>query len=365
MRDVVAPFVATRAALLAVALTAVALIAPGRTWCAPHCVLSSVPLLNALTRWDGGAYLSVARDGYSFPPDAQSNVAFAPLLPLLMRGLAQLTGRTDDDALIAAGLVVVNLALLVALVYLVALGRSEVGDAGARRAALYLLVFPTTVFLSALYGESLFLAGACGAMVEARHGRWWRAGALGALGALARPFGFVMAVPLAVEMFLARKGGRIRRVDALAATLPVVALAAWQAYLWRLFGDPFVYLAAQRTFEREPATPIGAIADLFDPRVYGDPWLVAGSVIGMTALVALSWRLLRPSTATAGTVLLVATASSGTLVSFPRYALALFPAFLVLGALGAHRGVHLGYLIAAGILGVLLTAMFASWYWVA
>lgn len=365
VRDVIAPFVVTRAALIAIALSAAALIPYGRTWCEPHCDLSSSPLLNAASRWDGGEYLSVARDGYSYEPGTLSNVAFAPLLPLLMRGFAQIAGRTDGDALIAAGLIVVNAALLVALVYLVALGGAEVGAAAARRAALYLLVFPTTIFLSALYAESLFLAAASGALFEARQGRWWRAGALGALGALARPFGFVMAVPLAVEMLVARSRAPVRRVDVLALLLPVAAFVGWQAYLYRLFGDPLVYFAAQRTFRRELSAPLGAIGDLFDPRVYGDPWLVAASVLLMTALIVASWRVLRPGTATAGTVLLAATLSSGTFVSFPRYALALFPAFLVLGTLGERRAVHVAYLIAAGIISVLLAAMFASWFWVA
>jgi hypothetical protein len=65
-----------------------------------------------------------------------------------------------------------------------------------------------------------------------------------------------------------------------------------------------------------------------------------------------------------GTVLVVAALSSGTVTSFPRYALAIFPAFLALGALGRRRGVHLGYLAGATALAVTLTAMFASWFWI-
>ncbi len=357
-RELLAPFIVTRTALIAVAVLASVLVPYGRHWCEPRCDLSTVPLLNALSRWDGGEYLSVARDGYSFSPDRPSNVAFAPLLPMVMRAGASLAGRGDDDALIAVGLVAVNAALLGALAYLLALGRLEVGDAAARRAVVYLLVFPTAIFLSALYAESLFLFFGIGAALEARRRRWWRAGVLGALAAIARPFGVVLALPIAVEML----AGRPRRRDVAAAALPLVSFAAWQSWLSARFGDPFVYLAAQRSYLREVSGPVGTIADL---AAYPFPWIIAACLILVTVLVAASWRVLRPSTAALATALFAVSLSSGTLMSFPRYALAIFPAFLVLGAFGAHRAVHISYLVAATITAVLLAAMYASWSWVA
>src|SRR4051812_29604198 len=38
-----------------------------------------------LNRWDVGWYGRVALDGYSYIPGAESNVAFFPLFPLLLR----------------------------------------------------------------------------------------------------------------------------------------------------------------------------------------------------------------------------------------------------------------------------------------
>jgi hypothetical protein len=359
-RDLLAAFALTRGALVAIAVLSAATIPYGIA-CAP-CDLSSVPILNALGRWDAGFYLSIARDGYSFEPDARSNVAFAPLLPLLMRTLAAAVGRSDDDALLAAGILVSNVALVLAIVALAELGRDETDAPSAKRAAFYLLVFPTTIFLSTVYPASLFIAAGAGSLVAARRGRWWWAGAFAALGALARPFGAVLVVPLAVEWAL---GGRaIRRWDALALGIPLVAFAGWAAYLYRLSGDPLLFLTAQRAFGRRAAPPWEGIQGLFDPAQYGSPWIVLATFAAMAALVALSWRSLRPATATCATVLLLATASSGTLTSFPRYALEIFPAFLVLGALGRDRRLHLAYVCAATVLAALLTAMFAAWYWI-
>ena len=87
------PFAITRAALLAVALLAASML-PAGVQCRP-CDLSSVPSLNALSRWDGEGYLSVARDGYVVEPGVRSNLAFSPLLPTLMRGGAALVGRSE------------------------------------------------------------------------------------------------------------------------------------------------------------------------------------------------------------------------------------------------------------------------------
>src|SRR5262245_34525985 len=44
-------------------------------------------LVHSLDRWDAGWYLGIAREGYSVDVDApgQANIAFYPLLPLLMK----------------------------------------------------------------------------------------------------------------------------------------------------------------------------------------------------------------------------------------------------------------------------------------
>lgn len=331
--------------------------------CRP-CDLSSSALLTAFSRWDSRWYLSIARDGYSYSPSAQSNVTFSPLLPMLMRGLAGATGRVDDDTLLLAGLVVANVALIVGLAYLVALARLELDERAAQRSALYLLIFPTTVFLSAVYPESLFLACAVATVLEARRGRWWLAGTFAALGTLARPFGIVLVIPLAVQIVADRARGPLRPAHVSGILLPVVAFLTWQAYLYRVSGDALVFLHGELQWSQRPTVPVRSITDLLDPAVYGDPWIVAGALILMTICVALSWRLLHPATAAYGAAMLLAVVSSGTLTSFPRYALAIFPAFLVLGALGRRRPVHLGYVGTAGALSIVLTAMFATWYWI-
>ena len=62
-------------------------------------------------------------------------------------------------------------------------------------------------------------------------------------------------------------------------------------------------------------------------------------------------------------VFLLAAVSSGTLTSLLRYALAIFPAFIVLATVRSPW-VRRIYLLAAGVSAVLFSAMFALWYWI-
>ena len=77
-------------------------------------------------------------------------------------------------------------------------GPHETNGAG-RRASLYLLFFPTAVFLVAPYSESLFLAGAIPAFYYARRKRWIMAGMFAAVAMGARAAGIFLLFGLLVE----------------------------------------------------------------------------------------------------------------------------------------------------------------------
>lgn len=332
---------------------------PIATPCAERCHLSAIPILDAASRWDGGWYLGIAQDGYGHVDDGQTDLAFFPLYPALMRALGTLAGGTDD-AYLAAGVLVSNAALLVAVVLLARLVALDHGPAAGTGAVALLLVFPTTVILSAVYAESLFLVCAVGALYLARTGRFAAAGVAGALAALTRPFGVLVVVPLAVE-YAAR--GRRDALSAAVLALPPLAFAAWMAALWRMTGDPLAFFSAQAAYGRRAAVPFQAFTDLFDPATYGNPFFIIGFGAVVAALVIVSWRTLRPSLAAYGTVFFLAALSSGTLTSFLRYALAIFTAFVAL-AVVPSPWLRRAYVVAAGASAVVFTAMFALWYWI-
>ena len=355
-RSVLAPFVLSRVLTAIVALAAISLF-PSPTTCPDVCHPSTNPLLDAATRWDAKAYVDIAHDGYGAVP---ANNAYFPLYPLLMRLLATLLGG-GDDAYLLAGLLISNLALLVALAYLTRLVAIDHDVAAGPRAALYLLVFPTSVFLSVVYPESLLIALTLGAVYHARRAEWLPAGVLGVLAALTRPFiGAAVALPIAVEAFQ-RSGPRAAMASAAPAA---VALFAWMGVLWRVTGDPKAVLTAEANWGVGPSVPFRAFTDLFDPNVYGFPYIVLGSTLFIGVLVAISWRLLRPSLAAYATVVFLISVATGSLTSSPRYYLAVFPAFMGLGIVA--RGWFGRAYVAIGVaIGAIFTAMYALWYWVA
>jgi hypothetical protein len=353
-RAVIVPFLLTRALVVAVALAATAFV-PLSAVCRNACHASSIPLLDVASRWDADPYLVIARDGYH--ADAPSHVAYFPLYPFLMRIAAGLFG--GDDAYLAAGVVISNLALFAAVVYLARSVMLDHDTPTATRSAVYLLVFPTTVFLSAVYAESLFLALAIAATYHARRREWLLAGALAALAALTRPFGAVVALPLAMEAL--RRPVAIR---GLAATLLAPAtFFAWLAVLWLITGDPRALLTAQAQWGTRPGLSLQVFADLFDPAVYSFPYFVLAFTVFIGALVVISWRVLRPSLAAFGTVVFLVAISTGSLTSAPRYYLAVFPAFIALAVI-APAWLGRMYVAASVAIGALLTAMFAQWYWI-
>ncbi|MGI8436167.1 MAG: mannosyltransferase family protein, partial [Chthoniobacterales bacterium] len=168
-REIVAPWLISRLALILVAWLAMYLLqhmprpgaweigAAGQVEPIPGAVSLRNPLVNMWSRWDAGWYHNVAEHGYNFSPDKPSNVAFFPVYPMLLRATHAVVHSRKAIWWLVCGIIVSNAALLGCLIYLFLLARLEFDEETARRAVLYLLIFPTTLFLSAVYSESVFL----------------------------------------------------------------------------------------------------------------------------------------------------------------------------------------------------------------
>jgi Mannosyltransferase (PIG-V) len=354
-RAVLLPYVVTRALLLGAALSA-ARVLPFNVLYPGYPAVNPTPFewVNVLSRWDGAWYVGIARDGYSYQAGEQSNIAFWPLLPMLMRLIAAPAGA-DTVSLYVAGVLLSNLALLVALGLLVALLREPLGQAPAERTALYLLVFPTTFFLSALYPHALFLALVLAALHLGRRRRWWLAGLLAAAAAVARPYGAVAVVPLAWEYLQRVRRGQQRAGLALGSlALAPLALAGWTGYLWSLTGGPAGLAAAAVVWDRYPIPPWAAAQRLL--AVARLEWSVAGPnpvvdgglALLFVPLVVASWRRGIPALAAFGSALLGVLLSASQLLSVSRYLLEVVPAFVVLAQWGSLKLVHRLYLVVGG-----------------
>ncbi|KAE8879388.1 hypothetical protein PF005_g7481 [Phytophthora fragariae] len=156
--------VATRACVMLVALATAAVVTPYDT--SSHLQTGGSPLA-ALSNWDGVYFSHIARSGYDF----EHFHAFFPLYPLLARWLARLLPLDEASAVVASGWMISNVSFVLAALFLYRLGRVVLRDeVVARRAAYLFCVAPSSIFMSAVYSESLMcLLSFSGLYFLARH----------------------------------------------------------------------------------------------------------------------------------------------------------------------------------------------------
>jgi Mannosyltransferase (PIG-V) len=367
--DVLATFVSTRIGLTIVGIVAVAVLPAG------HPTVLSPPTgilpIDVWTRWDGPFYVNIAAAGYDARPPLP-NIVFFPLYPALIRVIAAIAGDGSLRFWVAA-LSVSLVSLVVAVAYLIALVRIDFSERVARRAAIFLLVFPTSLFLSATYPESLFLALSVASFYYARRERWWLVGLLGCAASLTRPYGALLAIPLAFEYLLQRDFDLRRvRLGFLWIGLIPLGLAFFLGYIAWKFQDPGVMGAAQEIWGRGFVPPWEVLAKYVEGPVIVHGFSYLGvSLVDLAfaaffgVMVIYAWRRLRPTYAIYATLLLVTFLSSGKFVSVGRYGLALFPVFLGLALLADTRPSRDAIVSASLLFAGLAMAMFATVYWLA
>jgi hypothetical protein len=76
------------------------------------------------------------------------------------------------------------------------LAKDPDGEAGGRRAAFYLLIFPASMFLAVVYTEGLFLGLSFGALALARRKKWIGAAILAICATWTRAAGGLLLLPL-------------------------------------------------------------------------------------------------------------------------------------------------------------------------
>jgi len=322
-------------------------------------------LLEVWQRWDVVHYQRIAAQGYT---DDESSV-FPPLLPALMRLLGHLLG---GDYLLA-GMVISNLAFALALLVLYELARLDHGEVVARKATLYLAIFPTAFFLLMPYSESLFLVFVLLAFYAGRHRHWVAASVAAAMASMTKLEGLVLILPLAYEYF------EHIRFD--------LRRAGWQAMLLPLASLPPIAFMWFRSVAGYPSLP-SVLRDYWHSFV-GAPWHnfanLAGRLSSQTlsandaldALITIPFLLftlaafprMRRSYAlyTAATMLVILSVVYPPLplMNLPRHILLLFPTFIFMATLGSRPNVHRCIVYASTSLLILLTGMFVQWFWVA
>ena len=360
VREVLLDFLATRAAIIIIAELAAVIIGqrPGS-----HVQESSHVLLNVWGRWDAVHYIDIATQGYQ-----GTDMAFFPLYPTLIRILGSLVGSH-----LVAGLLISNASFFFGLLFLYKLLEHEYDRPTARRAIFYVSIFPSAVFFSAVYTESLFFMLTVASFYYMRSHRYWIAGAIGFFAAMTRVEGVLLAVPFVMEWFFQyRPDFKSGLKNLAAAALIPMGVFVYMAYLWVLRGDPLYFSHVQSHWNRHLAPPWVSFINAFDKIAHATASLtvanqsleIAFTLLMIVVLVA-GWKSLRPSYIAYMALSILVPMSTSSLMSMPRFALVLFPMFAILARWGDRPWVNnLILAFSLPLLG-LFTVLFADWYWVA
>jgi hypothetical protein len=202
-------------------------------------------LVEALGAWDGRWYTELATNGYPTVVPREFTradpIAFFPLFPMLMRGLAAATGLSE----LAAGAALATVFGAVATVLLWRFVERLSDQATADRAAALFAFFPASFVLSLAYAEGLALVFAIACLWALLERRWVIAGVAAALATATRPNMAVLGLCCAWAAVGAYR--ERRELEAFAApALAPVGMLAFFGYLWAHTGEPLAWLMAQR-----------------------------------------------------------------------------------------------------------------------
>lgn len=283
----------------------------------------------------------------------------------------------------AAGQILSIICFLAAGLLFAAEGRRRLGERRSRDALVFLLLYPTAFYLVSMYSESLFLLLALAAFDRARRNRPAAAALLGILAGTSRPTALALALPLAIEAFLAaRDSSRRARSDAnawgralIAGAAPVAGVLVWALGSGWIAGEPGLFFRVQEAWHRGTSPILGAwhfvklpLARLAHGQALDHPALFLDYahflLFALLAVYQARRRRLSDAAWTAGALLIPI--ASGISASLSRYVLVVYPAFYAMAEIFENRPrLRLAWWIGSAALLLSAEAAFVHWRWVA
>lgn len=334
------------------------------------------PALWAWLNFDGEHYFSIAQNGYH-----ALEYFFFPVYPMSVRVIADVFGRSVTGVAIE-GIVLSNVVFLIGLFGLIRLIRLEYTPSIAQSSILLLLLFPTSFYFGSFFTESLFFAEVIWALYFARKGQWFYAGLLGGLATGTRIVGVALIPAFLLESYLQYKMDIKKYTQpVLAAILTFLGLILYMLFLKARTGDPLNFFTslnsvfgAQRddsivllpqVFYRYIFKILPSIDYHYFPQVF-TTLLELGSGLLFLVLSIIAFFKLRLSYAVYLAAGYLTPTLSGSFSSFPRYALVLFPGFILvaLGVNAIPKPARAFVYITSAVLLFVSLALFARGYWI-
>lgn len=321
----------------------------------------SAPWFWAWINFDGEHYLSLTRVGYQ-----PLTYFYFPVFPMLVRFVGKMFG---DSSTAFSGLLIANISFFVALVGFWKLITLDFKRDVAKIAIILLLLFPTSYYFGSYYTESTFLALVIWSFYFARKGEWLWAGILGGVSSATRVIGAI----LLPSLFFEKK-----------RKWPIVlipsGIVVYMYYLYTKTGDPLEFLNSVSIFGDQRSSHFILLPQVFYryfvkiipnldysyfPVVFTTLLEISVAVL-FIVLLATGIKKIIASYLVYGVLAYLIPTLSGSFSSFPRYALVIFPAFIV----GSIYFLKLPKVLQLSIFAILLiclsmaTSLFVRGYWV-
>lgn len=289
---------------------------------------------------DSPRYLQIAQEGYltAGAHDKVVNIAFLPLYPMLIKVVAFIVRDY-----FYSGIIVSFISLVVACFYFYKLLLLDYNESTAQRALKYFLIYPFSLFLSAIYTESTFMALCFMCFYFARKRNWISSGIAGMLGAFCRTQGFLLFIPLLYEIFLeikekrtASKTSKLLNITYISVFLVPLGYIGYWTVNKIVTGEWFKFMYYQETAWSQTFVPFPQVIlhtfdcisnppDMRNIVNWGPQLMMFFIAIALTVFFI---KRIRTSYLLYSIFFIILSYSASYLLSGPRYLIGVFPMFI-------------------------------------
>ncbi|MDO4781232.1 MAG: mannosyltransferase family protein [Candidatus Saccharibacteria bacterium] len=280
-----------------------------------------IGLVKSWSQWDARNFQAITENSYRL--DTPEKFPFFPLYPLLTYVVHKIFNISPP----LAQLFISWTFLVAGAVILYHWLTLEIKQRKLKISPYFVLflvaIFPTSFYFCAGYSESLFFFLTVGSIYTYRAERYITSGVLVALSSATRVHGCLLSIFYLLD-FLSVKKRSFNYKKLVPIFMAPLGVLSYMLFLWINFGDPFLFVTAQKLYNRLGGNFVETIAASMEPRY---AWYLPVISLGLYAV----YKYLGKAWLVYCSVYILLPLASGRFDSLNRYVLPLVPMFLALG----------------------------------
>lgn len=292
-------------------------------------------LISSWSFWDAPHFLYIAQNWYTSIGDPANFIVFFPMYPLLTSILLPIIKVPE-----IAGIFISTICIGLSIPIFYKLVKLVSDQKISYRSLWYLLIFPTSFFLTAPYSESLYLLLWSISFLSAFKGNWKIAGISAGLASFTRNFGLLILPALLIQWFQSKNR---KYSDLISIIFPTVFTTGAYLLINRLvYNDQFAFVKImsdhwQKSFSNPITTFVGiwklALLNPIDNYSFSVGWVEGLSILFILVITLLGYKKIPFSLFVYQLLSLILVSSTSFVLSTPRYILSIPTIFIILGVI--------------------------------